>query len=98
MPSRLRNLSSDLPFTTPRNNSIFFCSIDLEDDAGSQTVLHIESLGHALHAFINGKLAGNDAYTTLFIIYFTFYLPSYSTLRSLLVQCLSSNSKLHCIN
>ncbi|XLT84611.1 hypothetical protein HN873_006364 [Arachis hypogaea] len=35
-------------------------SIDLEDgdDAGSQTVLHIESLGHALYAFINGKLAG----------------------------------------
>ncbi|KAH1220425.1 Beta-galactosidase 8 [Glycine max] len=29
------------------------------DDAGSQTVLHIESLGHALHAFINGKLVGS---------------------------------------
>ncbi|GMI81634.1 beta-galactosidase 8 [Hibiscus trionum] len=26
---------------------------------GSQTVLHVESLGHALHAFINGKLAGS---------------------------------------
>lgn len=26
---------------------------------GSQTVLHVESLGHALHAFVNGKLAGN---------------------------------------
>ncbi|KAK9280236.1 hypothetical protein L1049_013923 [Liquidambar formosana] len=25
---------------------------------GSQTVLHVESLGHALRAFINGKLAG----------------------------------------
>ncbi|KAK7324946.1 hypothetical protein VNO77_28920 [Canavalia gladiata] len=36
-------------------------SIDLKDDAGSQTVLHIESLGHALHAFINGKLAGSQA-------------------------------------
>jgi len=35
---------------------VFFCSIDL--DAGNQTVLHIESLGNALHAFINGKLAG----------------------------------------
>ncbi|KAG4967304.1 hypothetical protein JHK87_032955 [Glycine soja] len=34
-------------------------SIDLEDDASSQTVLHIESLGHALHAFINGKLVGS---------------------------------------
>ncbi|KAG4979764.1 hypothetical protein JHK82_033015 [Glycine max] len=31
----------------------------LQDDAGSQTVLHIESLGHALHAFINGKLVGS---------------------------------------
>ncbi|OAY37993.1 beta-galactosidase 8 [Manihot esculenta] len=29
----------------------------LED--GSQTVLHVESLGHALHVFINGKLAGS---------------------------------------
>ncbi|KAB5540687.1 hypothetical protein DKX38_013661 [Salix brachista] len=29
----------------------------LED--GSQTVLHVESLGHALHAFVNGKLAGS---------------------------------------
>ncbi|XVE59812.1 hypothetical protein DITRI_Ditri05aG0076900 [Diplodiscus trichospermus] len=26
---------------------------------GSQTVLHVESLGHALRAFINGKLAGS---------------------------------------
>ncbi|KAK7262332.1 hypothetical protein RJT34_29900 [Clitoria ternatea] len=34
-------------------------SIDIEDDASAQTVLHIESLGHALHAFINGKLAGS---------------------------------------
>lgn len=24
----------------------------------SQTVLHVESLGHVLHAFVNGKLAG----------------------------------------
>ncbi|QCE06295.1 beta-galactosidase [Vigna unguiculata] len=34
-------------------------SIGIEDDAGSQTFLHIESLGHALHAFINGKLVGS---------------------------------------
>lgn len=27
---------------------------------GSQTVLHVESLGHALHVFINGKLAGDE--------------------------------------
>ncbi|KAH8499418.1 hypothetical protein H0E87_018068 [Populus deltoides] len=26
---------------------------------GSKTVLHVESLGHALHAFVNGKLAGS---------------------------------------
>ncbi|XAR59765.1 Beta-galactosidase [Bertholletia excelsa] len=26
---------------------------------GSQTVLHVESLGHALYAYINGKLAGS---------------------------------------
>jgi len=58
MPLRLRSLSSDLPFTRTRNTSIFFCSIGIEDDAGSQTFLHIESLGHALHAFINGKLVG----------------------------------------
>ncbi|KAL2332047.1 hypothetical protein Fmac_019628 [Flemingia macrophylla] len=36
-------------------------SLDYKGDAGSQTVLHIESLGHALHAFINGKLAGSQA-------------------------------------
>jgi len=33
----------------------FFCSIDL--DAATETVLHIESLGHTLHALINGMLA-----------------------------------------
>lgn len=32
---------------------------------GSQTVLHVESLGHALHAFINGKLAGTGNYKML---------------------------------
>ncbi|XP_020240225.1 beta-galactosidase 8 [Cajanus cajan] len=36
-------------------------SLDYKGDASSQTVLHIESLGHALHAFINGKLAGSQA-------------------------------------
>ncbi|XP_027342632.1 beta-galactosidase 8-like isoform X2 [Abrus precatorius] len=36
-------------------------SIDLKDDAGSQAVLHIESLGHSLHAFINGKLAAGNS-------------------------------------
>jgi len=38
-------------------SAVFFCSIDIEDDVGSQIVLHIESLSQALHAFINGKLA-----------------------------------------
>ncbi|KAL8092369.1 beta-galactosidase 8 isoform X1 [Apium graveolens] len=28
-------------------------------DNGSQTVLHVESLGHVLHAFVNGKLEGS---------------------------------------
>ncbi|XP_004505982.1 beta-galactosidase 8 [Cicer arietinum] len=36
-------------------------SINVEDNVGAQTVLHIESLGHALHAFINGKRAGSGA-------------------------------------
>ena len=36
----------------------FLISIDLDDDGGPQSVLHIESLGHVVHAFINGKLAG----------------------------------------
>lgn len=38
-------------------------SIDVKGDEpfldGSQTDLHVESLGHGLHAFINGKLAGS---------------------------------------
>ncbi|RDX70682.1 Beta-galactosidase 8 [Mucuna pruriens] len=46
--------------TADRSDYLWYSlSIDLEDDAGPQTVLHIESLGHALHAFINGKLAGS---------------------------------------
>ncbi|PPR86719.1 hypothetical protein GOBAR_AA33971 [Gossypium barbadense] len=32
---------------------------------GSQTVLHVESLGHGLHAFINGKLANYGAFFDL---------------------------------
>ncbi|XP_027346416.1 beta-galactosidase 8-like isoform X2 [Abrus precatorius] len=46
--------------TADRSDYLWYSlSIDIEDDAGAQTVLHIESLGHALHAFINGKLAGS---------------------------------------
>ncbi|KAG4961271.1 hypothetical protein JHK87_037904 [Glycine soja] len=44
---------------TTADKSDYLC-IDYKGDAGSQTVLHIESLGHALHAFINGKLAGSQ--------------------------------------
>ncbi|XP_061358778.1 beta-galactosidase 8-like [Gastrolobium bilobum] len=48
--------------TADRSDYLWYSlSIDLEDDAGAQTVLHIESLGHVLHAFINGKLAGSGA-------------------------------------
>ncbi|KAK7404715.1 hypothetical protein VNO78_05671 [Psophocarpus tetragonolobus] len=46
--------------TSDRSDYLWYSlSIDLENGAGSQTILHIESLGHALHAFINGKLAGS---------------------------------------
>lgn len=41
-----------------------FCSTEVKGDepyleGGSQTVLHVESLGHVLHAFVNGKLVGD---------------------------------------
>ncbi|CAI8589117.1 unnamed protein product [Vicia faba] len=46
--------------TADRSDYLWYSlSIDVEDTAGAQPVLHIESLGHALHAFINGKLAGS---------------------------------------
>ncbi|XP_020214604.1 beta-galactosidase 8 [Cajanus cajan] len=46
--------------TADRSDYLWYSlSINIEDDAGPQPVLHIESLGHALHAFINGKLAGS---------------------------------------
>ncbi|XP_028113318.1 beta-galactosidase 8-like [Camellia sinensis] len=35
-------------------------SLSTNSQGGSQTVLHVESLGHVLYAFINGKLAGSD--------------------------------------
>ncbi|XP_020973461.1 beta-galactosidase 8-like isoform X2 [Arachis ipaensis] len=48
--------------TTADRSDYFWYSLSInledDDDSGSQTVLHIESLGHALYAFINGKLAG----------------------------------------
>ncbi|CAI8606283.1 unnamed protein product [Vicia faba] len=46
--------------TADRSDYLWYSlCIDVEDTAGAQPVLHIESLGHALHAFINGKLAGS---------------------------------------
>ncbi|KAL5078500.1 hypothetical protein RYX36_006921, partial [Vicia faba] len=46
--------------TADRSDYLWYSlSIDVEDTAGAQPVLHIESLGHTLHAFINGKLAGS---------------------------------------
>lgn len=41
---------------------------------GSQTVLHVESLGHGLHAFINGKLAGSWKQYIYFYIYIQKFL------------------------
>ncbi|TKY67244.1 Beta-galactosidase 8 [Spatholobus suberectus] len=45
--------------TTADRSDYLWYSLSIDLDAGAQTVLHIESLGHALHAFINGKLAGS---------------------------------------
>ncbi|KAK7262331.1 hypothetical protein RJT34_29899 [Clitoria ternatea] len=46
--------------TADRSDYLWYSlSLDIKDDGGAQTVLHIESLGHAFHAFINGKLAGS---------------------------------------
>ncbi|PNY07301.1 beta-galactosidase 8-like protein [Trifolium pratense] len=48
--------------TADRSDYLWYSlSLVAEEDAGEQPVLHIESLGHALHAFINGKLAGSKA-------------------------------------
>ncbi|MED6155821.1 Beta-galactosidase 8 [Stylosanthes scabra] len=47
--------------TADRSDYLWYSlSVDLQDDGGSQAVLHVQSLGHALHAFINGKLAGSS--------------------------------------
>ncbi|KAB2614289.1 beta-galactosidase 8-like precursor [Pyrus ussuriensis x Pyrus communis] len=43
--------------------SIDVTSSDTFLQDGSQTILHVESLGHALHAFINGKPAGRGIIT-----------------------------------
>lgn len=54
-------LLEQINITADRSDYLWYSlSVDLKDDPGSQTFLHIESLGHALHAFVNGKLAGSQ--------------------------------------
>ncbi|KAG4967315.1 hypothetical protein JHK87_032966 [Glycine soja] len=43
--------------TTADRSDYLWYSSSIDLDAATETVLHIESLGHALHAFVNGKLA-----------------------------------------
>ncbi|KAH1220434.1 Beta-galactosidase 8 [Glycine max] len=45
--------------TTADRSDYLWYSSSIDLDAATETVLHIESLGHALHAFVNGKLAGS---------------------------------------
>ncbi|XP_020214621.1 beta-galactosidase 8 isoform X1 [Cajanus cajan] len=45
--------------TTADRSDYLWYSLSIDLDAGTQAVLHIESLGHALHTFINRKLAGS---------------------------------------
>ncbi|CAL5436193.1 unnamed protein product [Camellia sinensis] len=45
--------------TTAYKSDYLMYSLSTNSQGGSQTVLHVESLGHVLHAFINGKLAGS---------------------------------------
>ncbi|KAL2328638.1 hypothetical protein Fmac_022065 [Flemingia macrophylla] len=45
--------------TTADRSDYLWYSLSINLDAGTQTLLHIKSLGHALHAFINGKLVGS---------------------------------------
>ncbi|CAJ1979329.1 unnamed protein product [Sphenostylis stenocarpa] len=45
--------------TTADRSDYLWYSLSINLNTGAQTVLHIKSLGHALHAFINGKLAGS---------------------------------------
>ncbi|XP_050899736.1 beta-galactosidase 8 isoform X2 [Lathyrus oleraceus] len=53
-------LHEQINTTADRSDYLWYSlSIVDEDNAGAQPVLHIKSLGHALHAFINGKLAGS---------------------------------------
>ncbi|KAI5410804.1 hypothetical protein KIW84_056078 [Lathyrus oleraceus] len=55
-------LLEQINMTADKSDYLWYSlSIGLEDNPGSQTVLNIESLGHALHAFVNGKLAGSRA-------------------------------------
>ncbi|KAL5056056.1 hypothetical protein RYX36_036738, partial [Vicia faba] len=53
-------LHEQINTTADRSDYLWYSlSIVVEDNAGAQPVLHIKSLGHALHTFINGKYAGS---------------------------------------
>ncbi|KAJ8768713.1 hypothetical protein K2173_023617 [Erythroxylum novogranatense] len=45
--------------TTADQSDYLWYSLSMNVKDGSQVVIHVESLGHALHVFINGKLAGS---------------------------------------
>ncbi|KAK1289663.1 Beta-galactosidase 8 [Acorus calamus] len=59
-------LSEQINTTADASDYLWYSvSIEIHGDEpflinGSQTVLHVESLGHVLHAFINQKLAGSE--------------------------------------
>ncbi|XP_022970625.1 beta-galactosidase 8-like [Cucurbita maxima] len=58
-------LSEQINTTADKSDYLWYSlSTDIKGDEpflenGSETVLHVDSLGHALHVFINGKLAGS---------------------------------------
>ncbi|KAI4304682.1 hypothetical protein MLD38_040158 [Melastoma candidum] len=47
--------------TTADKSDYMWYSLSVDSQDGSQAVLHVESLGHAFHAYINKKLAGSKA-------------------------------------
>lgn len=54
-------ICSEVHFSYINSN---FSSVNIKNDEpflqdGSATVLHVKTLGHVLHAYINGKLSGN---------------------------------------
>ncbi|KAK4790260.1 hypothetical protein SAY86_017564 [Trapa natans] len=47
--------------TTADRSDYMWYSLSLDVEGGSQDILHVESLGHGLHVFVNQKPAGNKA-------------------------------------